>query len=352
MTLAGDTMDDSLDPLKRDKKEYRWENPLAFNSDPPETSGTDGLAMVVTSDFSQIDAALSSDSLLASRSASASVTPGSSTASWTYSSSDIASTTVLSTSSSLSVSESSTPSTTTLAISTTAAAMTLSGTSASTTSAPETAAPGAYSGGGESVKNKLAIALPIAIVGLLIILALVFFFLRRRRRRHGRPPYEMTANETPGVSTAALMAVPKIVTPDPAAASLPRSPVRDVSSQDHATAPVSASARSDNDSHTELGLAVAVPMDQRFSATEHTLRGFSRPPSTVVNRASAGPSRAGLASVCMPFQNQSSDDNDSVSIISGEYTRRDHAHDFDDMSSVSSLNDDHLESHNHGQSFR
>lgn len=222
----------------------------------------------------------------------------------------------------------------------------------------ETAAPGAYSGGGDSVKNKLAIALPIAIVGLFLILALIFFLLRRQRRRTTRPPYEMTGNARGGLSSAALMNSPKIVIapPIPAPAHPPRIPIIDVTSthdshHQHQPTPGSASARSDDGSRTELGVAVAVPMDQRLSATEHDLREFSRPVSSADHRVSAGPPSAGLASVRMPFENPSSDENDTVSILSGEHGREDVEHDFDDMSSVSSFNDEHPEMVRHDRSF-
>lgn len=226
----------------------------------------------------------------------------------------------------------------------------------STTSAVvQTTAPSAYSGGGDSIKNKLAIAIPTAVVGLLIILALLFFFIRRRRRRTTHPPYEMSGTETPGISTAALMAtMPRIMAPpETAATNLHRLPVINVTgSSTHETTPGSASARLDDDPRTELGIAMAVPMDQRLSATEHDLREFSRPVSSVSYRVSAGQPSAGPVSVRMPFENQSSDENDAVSVISGEHARTDHELDFDDMSSVSSFDDDHPPIEAHGQTFR
>jgi hypothetical protein len=54
----------------------------------------------------------------------------------------------------------------------------------------------------------------------------------------------------------------------------------------------------------------------------------------------------------MPFENQSSDENDAVSIISGEHGRTDHERDLDDMSSVSSFDDDHTPVEAHGQTLR
>lgn len=361
-------MDDSmnLDYLKRDP---RWspseEEASIISSEPTVTWGTDAIATPVTAEASHMaaggtwaaEAASSQGGLLESLggNASASITPA-----WSATTTDRISTIPSSTSSSSAISESTTPLTTTSTSSTTSpeTAMTLTGTVVSTTSAVvETTAPGAYSGGGNSIKNKLAIAIPIAVVGLLLILALLFFFIRRRRRRTTHPPYEMSGpgTETPGVSTAALMATtPRIIAPpEPAATNLHRLPIIDVTgSSTHETTPGSASARSDDDPRTELGIAMAVPMDQRLSATEHDLREFSRPVSSVSHRVSAGPPSAGLASVRMPFENQSSDENDAVSIISGEHGRTEHERDFDDMSSVSSFDDDHSRVEAHGQAFR
>lgn len=300
------------------------------------------------------DAASLPEGLLESVAGSASVTPVSSTITING-----ISTTPTSTSSSSAGSETTTPLITTSTFSTTSTEtpMTLSDTVSTTTSTLQTAAPGAYSGGGDSVKNKLAIALPIAIVGLLIILALLFFFIRRQRRRNARQPYEMSGTNTPGVSTAALMNTTRkisIASPEPAAMNLSRLPVIDVTrSHDHETTPGSAYARSEDDPRTELGIAMAVPVDQRLSATEHDLRDFSRPVSSVSRRVSNGPASAGLASVRMPFESQS-EDNDGVSIISGELGRTDRERDFDDMSSVSSFDDEHEHERieGHGQSFR
>lgn len=340
-----------------------WD-PSAGNTEPSVAWGTDGFEIPVTVEASQMapsqsrvsEASSLSEGSLEIPGGTASVMPASSATT-----SESIPTRIVPMSSSSAVPESTTPPTTTSAFSNTPTETRISlfGTVASTTSAStfETAAPGAYAGGGDSVKNKLAIALPIAIVGLLLIIALVFFFFCRRRRRTTRPPYEMTGNATAGVSTAALMTSPKITIapPEPATSNLPRVPIIDVTrsqSHDHQPTPGSASARSDDDASTELGIAAAVPMDQRLSATEHHLREFSRPVSSVSHRVSAGPPSAGLASVRMPFENQSSDDNDAVSIISGEHGRGAHDRDFDDMSSVSSLNDEHPETEGHDRSFR
>lgn len=358
-------MDDSMDVdyFKRQPREPSWDTQASIvNSETSAilgtTWGTDGIATPVTAETSQMaashnlaaEAASLPEGLLESLAGSASITPASSATT-----SDTTSAMPSSISSLSVVSETTIPLTVTLTFPTASSetAMTLSGTVVSTTTTSssaletETAALGAYSGGGDSVKTKLAIALPIAIVGLLVILALIFFFVRRRKHRKARPPYEMSGTKTPGVSTAALMTTtPKIAitSPQPATVNLSRLPVIDVMrSQDHehAPRPGSASARSDDDPRTELGVAVAVPMDQRLSATEHDLREFSRPVSSASHRVSAGPPSGGLASVRMPFENQSSDETDAVSIISGEHGRTDHERDFDDMSSVSSFDDEH-----------
>lgn len=357
----------NLDYLKR---EPRWspseEDASTMSSEPTVTWGTDGIATPVTAEASHMaaggtwaaEAASSQEGLLESLggSATALITPA-----WSATATERISAIPISTSSSSTVSESTTTqATTTLSSLTTSpeTAMTLTGTVVSTTSAVvQTTAPGAYSGRGDSIKNKLAIAIPIAVVGLLIILALLFFFIRRRRRRTTHPPYEMsgTGTETPGVSTAALMATTRrtIAPREPAATNLHRLPVINVTgSSTHEITPGSVSARSDDDPRTELGIATAVPVDQRLSATEHDLREFSRPRSSVSHRVSAGPPSAGLASVRMPFENQSSDENDAVSVISGEHGRMDHERNLDDMSSVSSFDDDHSPVEAHGQIFR
>ncbi|KAJ5359677.1 uncharacterized protein N7496_012090 [Penicillium cataractarum] len=341
-------MDDSMNPDNL-KREPRWEEGASIvSSEPSVTWGTDGNPTPVATETSQMAAGQS-------RAAdTASLPEGLLESSFTTTTNGI-STTPTSTSILSAVSETATPLITISTFSTTSTEtpMTLSGT-VSTTSAStlQTAAPGAYSGGGGSVKTKLAIALPIAIVGL-IILALLFFFIRRRKRRNARQPYEMSGTNTPGVSTAALMNTTRkisIASPEPAAMNLSRLPVIDVTrSHDHEPTPGSASARSEDDPRTELGIAMAVPVDQRLSATEHDLRDFSRPVSSVSRRVSNGPSSAGLVSVRMPFESRS-EDNDGVSIISGEHGRTDHERDFDDMSSVSSFDDEHERERIEGQS--
>lgn len=95
------------------------------------------------------------------------------------------------------------------------------------------------------------------------------------------------------------------------------------------------------DSETELGVAVAVPMDQRRSATEQDLRG--RVASVTSSR---GPSQLAR----MPFEDFSddevgigvavsgSDDDDAVSDVSDLDGRR-REREFDEVSVVSSFDE-------------
>lgn len=176
-------------------------------------------------------------------------------------------------------------------------------------------------------KSKLAVALPISIAGLLII-GLVWFYLRRRRRRRdAQPTFDMATSQTTAVSASELMIVPKVATPEPAVSSQPHLPVRDVHpQQSHEPSPGPASARTPHDSNTELGLAVAVPMN-RMSLTEYGSRGLGKPNSRV---------GAGAMGIRLPFRD---DDEDAVSVVSGLNEHRNQGHDFDELSSVSSFND-------------
>jgi hypothetical protein len=102
-------------------------------------------------------------------------------------------------------------------------------------------------------------------------------------------------------------------------------------------------AREPGDSEAELGVAVAVPVDQRRSATEQDLR--DRVASVTSSR---GPSRLAR----MPFEDfsddevgigiavsgSSDDDDDAVSDVSGLDGRR-RARDFDEVSVVSSFDE-------------
>lgn len=159
----------------------------------------------------------------------------------------------------------------------------------------------------------------------------------------------MAPSQNTVVSSSEQMGIPKIGTPEPPRSSQPHVPVLNVTreqnhEQSHAPSPGSASARSPDDSNTELGLAVAVPMNQRLSATEHDLRGLGRSPSAV---------GAGAAAIRLSFQsNHGGDDDDAVSVVSDLNERRDGEHDFDDLSSVSSFNDDHPGTGHQGRTAR
>ena len=101
-------------------------------------------------------------------------------------------------------------------------------------------------------------------------------------------------------------------------------------------------------SHTELGIGVAVSRDYRANTTEQDLRGISR---------SASPVDVGHASnTHLPFENAASHgrhDDDAISVVSDMNEPRDHERDYDDMSSVSSFNDDdHSRVDVHRASFR
>lgn len=196
-----------------------------------------------------------------------------------------------------------------------------------------------------STKIKLAIALPIAIVGLLVIAALIFFFTRRRRRRSSSPAYNIARGETSAISTSELMAAQKAEASGHPTSNVHHLPVIEVPQhQNQEPTPGSATARSGmNDSHTELGLAVALPMSERHSASERDLPRFSG-------------SASRTSTPRMPFESRDGhdDDDDNVSIVSDMNERRNRERDFDDMSSVSSFEDDendrHENSHDHGRS--
>lgn len=223
-----------------------------------------------------------------------------------------------------------TTSQTTTDTSTTSTTSTASTTSTTTTDNTDT------SNSLTSTQTKLAIALPVAIVGLLIIAALLFFFLRRRRRRNAPPAYDRGT----GISTSELMAAQKLEASGPETSSVSHHlPVINVAqNQSRELSPGSATASGGmNDSHTELGLAVAVPMNQRFSASQHDLPRFSG-------------SASRTSTPRMPFENRDGDDDDDdVSVVSAN-DRRNREHDFDDMSSVSSFEDDEHRANDHGRS--
>ncbi|KAJ5162078.1 hypothetical protein N7492_007470 [Penicillium capsulatum] len=191
------------------------------------------------------------------------------------------------------------------------------------------------SSGLSPTNTKIAIAVPVAVVGLLIVLALLWFFLRRRRRQRDElPSYDVAAGQTPAVSTAKLMGAPMATAPESAAATMPRMPLLDApetSSSDDRSPVGSAgqmSARSGpHDSQPELGLAVAVPLHHRHTATEQDMHRVSRAASVADTLT---------PHLRLPFEN-SPDDDDAVSVMSNERRRE---RDVDDMSSVSSFEDD------------
>ncbi|KAI3110535.1 hypothetical protein CBS147333_4728 [Penicillium roqueforti] len=230
--------------------------------------------------------------------------------------------------------------------------------------------------GGPSKTTKIAIAVPVSVIGLALILALLFFLSRRRRREKERnalpPPYDIAAGHRSAVSTQELMISPKSSTPEarrslsnPAMSSaatsmplpLPRIPIISISpstesrgrtpslgpSPDSSSVRRMPTAHGPGDSEAELGVAVAVSMAQRRSATEQDLRARVAP---VVS--SRGPSRLAR----MPFEDFSddevgigigiggSDDDDdgAVSDVSDLDGRR-RERDFDEVSVVSSFDE-------------
>lgn len=217
---------------------------------------------------------------------------------------------------------------------------TLTSTSAIATSTTNTASTeaGALSISTDSTKTKLAIALPIAIIGLLVVIGLIFFYYRQRRQRNAPPAYDVATNQSKAVSTSELVAVPKFVAAERTnrfpALDVPNNHIRDSS-------PGSSTVRSPDDANTELGLAVAVPKHKQMSATRHDLHGMPRSPPANENRRSA---------VRSPYQNRS--EADALSVVSDLNERRGREEDFDDMSSVSSFNDDNPRDDHNTHSFR
>ncbi|OQD62820.1 hypothetical protein PENPOL_c011G04742 [Penicillium polonicum] len=254
---------------------------------------------------------------------------------------------------------------------------TISASSSETNSA--TSDPTAFSGG-PSKATKIAIAVPVSVIGLALILSLLFFLSRRRRREqecNTLPPpydiatYDISTGHRSAVSTQELMISPKSSTPEPrrsfstpamssAATSMPlpnpRIPVISISPSTESRgrtpspnpSPGSGSVhrmsmtRGPGDSEAELGVAVAVPMDQRRSATEQDFR--DRVASVTSSR---GPSRLAR----MPFEDfsddevgigiavgGSDDDDDDVSDVSDLDGRR-RERDFDEVSVVSSFDE-------------
>ncbi|KAJ5158081.1 uncharacterized protein N7500_007732 [Penicillium coprophilum] len=233
--------------------------------------------------------------------------------------------------------------------------------------------------GGLSKTTKIAIAVPLSVIGLVLILALPFFLSRRRRREKERnalpPSYDIATGHRSAVSTQELMISPKSSTPEPRRSfshpaisspvmsmsmppmPIPRIPIISISpsteSRGRTPSPGPSSenslrrmsmARGPNDSDAELGVAVAVSMDQRRSATEQDFRG--RVASVTSSR---GPSRLAR----MPFEDFSDDevgigiahggsddgyDDDAISDVSDLDGRR-RERDFDEHSAVSSFDE-------------
>ncbi|KAJ6043193.1 uncharacterized protein N7446_001389 [Penicillium canescens] len=172
---------------------------------------------------------------------------------------------------------------------------------------------------------------------------LIIFLTRRRRRakeRHNMPtPYDMATSQTTAVSTQELVVSPihAALSPGPqtttAAVPLSRTPVLNVppsidgQSRDPSPSPSStrrmpvSQGPGPNDSSTEIGLAVAVSLDHRRSATEQELRS---------------PSRGTVRLARMPFDNSYDPEDDAVSEASDSDGRR-RDREFDEISDVSSF---------------
>ncbi|KAJ5535637.1 hypothetical protein N7513_008823 [Penicillium frequentans] len=194
-------------------------------------------------------------------------------------------------------------------------------TATSTSSSTTTTAAASHSGG-ESTTTKLAIALPIAIVGALAITAIVFFLIRRRRRKQrGAVPTSPTydTNEGKVISTTQIMSGP------------PMFPIMDVPAIRDSE--VSAGQMAAHESHPEMGYGVTVSRDQRPNATEQ-----------------ASPANAVEPQIRLPSENHRAADDDLVSVVSDEH--RAHGHDYDDMSSVSSFDGSSPRANDHQHPFR
>ncbi|KAJ5312023.1 hypothetical protein PENANT_c022G08613 [Penicillium antarcticum] len=240
------------------------------------------------------------------------------------------------TASTISTSSSSRPTLSTPAVYSTTISLAPEQTTDQTKSDTSISEPGSYSGG-TSTKAKIAIAVPVSIIGLALIITLILFLTRRRRREKERhnlpPPYDMATSQTTAVSTQELMVSPKPQTPA-AAVSLSRLPILNVppssaggQSRDPTPSPSSTRRMSvsrvsgPNDSRTEIGVALAVPLDHQRSATEQDFRL---------------PSRGTMQLARMPFDNSYAPDDDAVSEVSDlDGGRRDT--EFDEVSDVSSF---------------
>ncbi|KAJ5786903.1 uncharacterized protein N7503_012115 [Penicillium pulvis] len=200
-------------------------------------------------------------------------------------------------------------------------ALITSPTATSTSSSTTTTAAASHSGG-ESITTKLAIALPIAIVGALAITAIVFFLIRRRRRKQrGAVPTSPTydTDEREIISTTQILSGP------------PMSQIMDVPAIRDSE--VSAGQMAAHESHSEMGYGVTVSRDQRPNATEQT-----------------SPANAVGSQIRLPSENHGAADDDLVSVVSDEH--RAHGHDYDDMSSVSSFDGSSPRPNDHQHPFR
>lgn len=203
-------------------------------------------------------------------------------------------------------------------------------TSISNSTTTTTTAAASHSGG-ESTTTKLAIALPIAIVGALAVTALLFFLIRRRRRKQrgaipSSPTYD--TNKGKAISTPQMMSAS---TRQPVAAGLPRYPIMDIPGSRDSEVPTGQMAV--HGSHQERGYGMAVSRDQRPNTTEQ---------ASTTN--GAGSQRR------FPFENHGAADDDAVSVVSDEH--RAHGHEYDDMSSVSSFDGNSPRANENQHSFR
>ncbi|KAF7720147.1 Uncharacterized protein PECH_007426 [Penicillium ucsense] len=201
---------------------------------------------------------------------------------------------------------------------------------------------------GPSSTTKIAIAVPVSVVGVLILAALGFFFLRRRRRHSDRSSYDSSNPGSPRASNAILMSAhPKgtISSPDTnLAAPVRRKPVP--MAMDHSVHDLSMAsthAPSEPDPRNEDGVPRAIPMSQRFSATEYDPHHSTRPLSSMNPGALSdrnGTEAAATAHLSSGRYSRDIDDDVSeVSVQLGQASY--HERDFDDVSSVSSMEGDH-----------
>ncbi|KAJ5991745.1 hypothetical protein N7451_007469 [Penicillium sp. IBT 35674x] len=198
---------------------------------------------------------------------------------------------------------------------------TTTSTSTSTSGSTTTTAAASHSGG-ESTTTKLAIALPVAIVGALAIMAIVFFLIRRRRRKQrGVVPTSPTYDTNEG----------KVISATQIMSGLPIFPIMDVPAIRDSE--VSAGQMPAHESHPEMGYGVTVPRDQRPNATEQ-----------------ASLAHAVESQIRLPFETHGVAGDDVVSVVSDEHHT--HEHDYDDMSSVSSFDGNSPSANDHQRPFR